>query len=252
MIDYEKVCKKLDEIKSIVEKNPRGVQATLTYESGKKVRRRLAISTNGGLMYMYPRSRSLGCILNGLSIRRERIADIQIKVRPPVEERWMRNWTKVLERLRKSGLWADVAKDVEDALAIGYEKINTARVAYWRQYEGEDREQARGDAIKQIDPRLVNDKGYPRTSIIWYMYYPAKIKKMYFGKRWNKMHLATIAQAMRDERKCEVIGYSSYDVSFGYDPTTRRAWYSEEYRNCGNGHYYLALDATHALFYEDD
>ena len=32
----------------------------------------------------------------------------------------------------------------------------------------------------------------------------------------------------------------------------RGAWLSNEYRNCGNGHYGLLLDATHAVFYEDD
>ena len=31
-----------------------------------------------------------------------------------------------------------------------------------------------------------------------------------------------------------------------------RGYYSEEYRNCGNGHYYLLFDATHAIYYEDD
>lgn len=32
----------------------------------------------------------------------------------------------------------------------------------------------------------------------------------------------------------------------------KRAWYSEEYRNCANGWYYLLFDATHAVFYEKD
>lgn len=31
-----------------------------------------------------------------------------------------------------------------------------------------------------------------------------------------------------------------------------RVWYSEEYKGCGNGHYYIAIDATHAMFREDD
>lgn len=31
-----------------------------------------------------------------------------------------------------------------------------------------------------------------------------------------------------------------------------RGWYSEEYLNCGNGHYYIMLDANHALYCEDD
>ena len=31
-----------------------------------------------------------------------------------------------------------------------------------------------------------------------------------------------------------------------------RAWLSAEYKDCGNGHYYLLLDGFHAIFAEDD
>ena len=31
-----------------------------------------------------------------------------------------------------------------------------------------------------------------------------------------------------------------------------KVWSSEELRGCGNGHYYIALDANTALFVEDD
>lgn len=31
-----------------------------------------------------------------------------------------------------------------------------------------------------------------------------------------------------------------------------KAYYSEEYRDCGNGHYYIAVSESHALFCEDD
>lgn len=53
----------------------------------------------------------------------------------------------------------------------------------------------------------------------------------------------------------------SYRWRNGYDNTIdvwidreggKHATYSEEYVNCGNGHYYLMLDATHAIHYEDD
>ena len=36
------------------------------------------------------------------------------------------------------------------------------------------------------------------------------------------------------------------------DDGVMRAWYSEEYRRRGNGHYYLALDERHAMFCEND
>lgn len=45
---------------------------------------------------------------------------------------------------------------------------------------------------------------------------------------------------------------TNYDVSFTYRPEKQKAWYSEEYKNCGNEHYYIALDANAALFVEDD
>ena len=36
------------------------------------------------------------------------------------------------------------------------------------------------------------------------------------------------------------------------DNDVYRGFYSEEFKGCGNGHYYLLFDATHAIFYEDD
>ena len=41
-----------------------------------------------------------------------------------------------------------------------------------------------------------------------------------------------------------------YEVRF--DDDYARGWYSEEYKNCGNGHYYFMLDESHVLFGEDD
>jgi len=43
----------------------------------------------------------------------------------------------------------------------------------------------------------------------------------------------------------------SIEITLG-DDGVLRGYYSMEYRGCGNGYYYLLLDATHALFYEKD
>ena len=53
-----------------------------------------------------------------------------------------------------------------------------------------------------------------------------------FSRRWENGYDNSVEIANRDGEKL--------------------AWYSEEYRGCGNGHYYLMFDATHAIFYEDD
>lgn len=84
-----------------------------------------------------------------------------------------------------------------------------------------------------------------------------KIKKMLFHKgSYNsgttKMILQNIAEAINTKTKYNYKGFNGYDVSFEYNPETNKAWYSEEYVGCANGHYYLALNRTHAVFYETD
>lgn len=79
-----------------------------------------------------------------------------------------------------------------------------------------------------------------------------RLKAMYFGRlnqqerdlRWR--HLAGREDYYSGRIK------AGYDVSFRYQAKDNKAVYSEEYRNCGNGHYYIALDADTALFVEDD
>lgn len=51
------------------------------------------------------------------------------------------------------------------------------------------------------------------------------------------------------ERWCK--GYDN-SIHVGMDEEGLKAWYSEEYRGCGNGHYYLLFDPTHAIFIEND
>ena len=63
------------------------------------------------------------------------------------------------------------------------------------------------------------------------------------------------ADAAIEEARSEAMT-KGYDVTYTIDKAEegkrRGAWLSNEYRNCGNGHYGLLLDATHAVFYEDD
>ena len=79
------------------------------------------------------------------------------------------------------------------------------------------------------------------------------LKSMYFGKGSNARVKEEIRVALEnkqayDSGRCR----ANYDVSFSYCPAKHKAWYSEEYKDCGNGHYYIALDANTALFVEND
>ncbi|MEM5807062.1 MAG: hypothetical protein QW474_01595 [Candidatus Aenigmatarchaeota archaeon] len=154
------------------------------------------------------------------------------------KEKWERDIKRVIEYLTQSGLWSDIREDALKALEIGYEKINKVYNLYWEwDYNEKDRK------LKELDPRF-------NTQILYYLR-DLKIKKMNFGDN-NEQKLQLIKEAMDNKRPIEVYGITQYDVSFRYDPETQRAWYEEEYKGKGNGHYYIALNNQYALFWEDD
>lgn len=69
-------------------------------------------------------------------------------------------------------------------------------------------------------------------------------------KRYNEEVEKAIAEKQNYSRRW-THGYDN-SLEIVFDKEYPRAWYSEEYRGCGNGWYYLMFDATHAIFYEKD
>jgi len=211
---------------------------------------RMSRTATGGFMVMHKGSRRYGYDISRML---ETISMVEIKKAAEKDalEVWRKSWEKVVARLEASGLWADLLETYKAGLEIGKEKIDAA-YAIASSFEADEREQK----IAEIDKRMVRvrEEGtfYVNSDIVYTMHRPAQIKKMNFGKYINDEKLAEIAQALREKRDIRVEGRTSYDVSFHYRPDVETAWYSEEYKDCGNGHYYLALDATHALFYDDD
>ena len=179
------------------------------------------------------------------------LKDIRVYIPDPEPVQWQKSWQKVAERLEASGLWDNLLEEIRIALAVGYEGIQryyTFR-ANWNNDIADVIEWAKihqPTLVKQVD-------GEEKLALTgWMLRYPAKIKKMYFGKYDNKGQLEQIARILRVAEDGHVSSRAGYDVSFEYQPRLNKAWYSEEYRGMGNGHYYLALDATHAVFCEDD
>jgi len=164
-------------------------------------------------------------------------------------EQWSKGWVKVQKRLEQSGLWECLLSKLKLAQEIGYDKLQAAYKAYW------DNHGDQVNAVRAIDERLIrlNDQQIPyvNTELVWFFSKQPRVKKMYFG-RYETNIPAAIKNAMANKTKYETRTRANYDVSFAYNPEHNKATYSEEYKGCGNGHYYLALDATHAIFYEDD
>lgn len=169
------------------------------------------------------------------------------------EQKWIDGWTKVKNTLERSGLWTGIAREIDDALDIGHAKLKDAYDKYWQIHD----EQQRIDILRKIHPKLItySDDGrmMPNTNLIWHYVDNPRVKKMRFGKgEHNEYLLAKITSAIANKTAIRESGRTSYDVSFQYKPEVNRAWYAEEYKGCGNGHYYLAMNASHALHYEDD
>lgn len=138
-----------------------------------------------------------------------------------IAEAWERRVKNVIKKLEASGLWKEVKEGYETLLKLGYDKRHDYRVPYLT-WEAAD----------------------------------ACTKSMYFGYR-NANVKERISECFRNMIDCEFrtdarYDGTNYDVTFSYNAEKNQAVYAEEYRGCGNGHYYIAIDGSTALFCEDD
>lgn len=165
-------------------------------------------------------------------------------------EEWHNNIAKVIKKLNASGLWQDLIPFFENLMQLSYEEHEY--LCYLSHGETDKAIQT----FQNKYPFLFCQNKDVKT-IIDYEYTSelsqCKLKSMYFGKTLNSRIKSEIKHAITQKESY----YSprirvSYDVTFEYNAEKQKAWYCEEYKNCGNGHYYLALDENTALFCEDD
>ena len=175
-----------------------------------------------------------------------------LKVELSEEIKWKKRLKKVIQKLEKSGLWENVLelyKNLYEFVSLEEKK----RIS--REYWAKDNATEFLEQVKVKYPFMVrvseNGKEYLNTDYIWELS-ECRTKSMYFGKYDNTRIKEEIAQRLEKKESCMFSARVSYDVSFEYNAEYKRAWYSEEYKNCGNGHYYLAIDNTTAVYYEDD
>ena len=165
----------------------------------------------------------------------------------PTPEEQTRKWHKRLQKaiacMQGSGLWPDLCEVYKNLATMPYGDWKKARDLYWQALELKD------EGLLSKYPFLVGQNGDYFSFLA-----EARIKKMYFGKSlYGQTEKYYLDCAFHDRR-----AYSTgriragYDVSAEYAPEKQKGWYSEEYRNCGNGHYYLMLNQVYAVFCETD
>ena len=146
--------------------------------------------------------------------------------------------TNVVRYLDKSGLWSDIKADFQLMLNLGDDFI---KLVFESSYEERN--------------KLFNEYGMTSS---WDSLLDTALKGIK-AINYDKYEKDTIrehfADAIKNKRKFNYSWTKGYDNTIGcYQGRDDNmcALYSEEYRGCGNGHYYLALDERHAIFYEND
>jgi hypothetical protein len=179
-------------------------------------------------------------------------------------EQWHSRMRKAVAKMEKTGLWADVLIMYKNLLTIPENEYNDILKRYghvhrYIQNDGTYRNTNHTEELMSMYvekyPFLFRRMDNGTMDVDDKYFYPLSeciLKSMYFG-RYNKEYKREIAEALSAKRPHNIYrARASYDASYEYHPDEGTAFYSEEYKNCGNGHYYLALDGNTAVFCEDD
>ena len=172
--------------------------------------------------------------------------------------KWHNRLKRAIKCMEASGLWEDIKTKFENLLTISYEEKQKIYNEYWQVDKWKDGGVDYKNFIARLKDKYAfmvyaDDKGEEHidTNYIWELS-ECNLKSMYFGKWQNKSEKEIIKEKLANKEKYSTWARTNYDTSFNYEPDRKMAWYSEEYKNCGNGHYYLALDNNTALFCEND
>ena len=182
-------------------------------------------------------------------------------------EAWHKRLKRAVLCMEKSGLWENVKEVFRHLEDVSYEDWKNMREIYWSKKRFDESlrkwiEKTDEEMDAEWEPfstkypfcfsRTTDGHLNIDTDYIFEMS-ECRLKSMYFGKTRNTRVKELFKQAL-DTRTPFNTGRVrvNYDVSAEYDPVKQRAWYSEEYKDCGNGYYYLMLDHSTALFVEKD
>ena len=214
-----------------------------TNVAGKK---RRCAREYSGTVFVYGK----GCSVRGWRFSEEDFKNKYeiIPVNPTSE--WHKRLKRALKALNKSGLWPNLKERYEKLLNISLEEISDIHKTIKNINKFPEYNERKLETYKQkypyffdIDGKFVIDE---YDTVI-----ACNLKTMYFGKYDNKCDKEFIRKKIEAKEKLSFYRSVNYDVSFSFNGSDK-AYYSEEYKGTGNGHYYAALDENVAVFLEND
>jgi hypothetical protein len=161
-------------------------------------------------------------------------------------KRFVKRATDALKMLNESGFWKDIKESIEHFFNLS---------------ETEQRELV-NDIMTNSYELFYHEVYKENGKYSWvsgYQVFEAFVRKTCWKSiPWSKYNRqresAEIENAIKDKKDYHRRWTNGYDntIEITFADDYPRGWLSCEYRGCGNGHYYLLFDATHAIFYEDD
>lgn len=176
-----------------------------------------------------------------------------------------RNARKVADLLAASGLWPEYRAQCEALASLSEEEITELFTIYARWWDYSKGHEYRDTAYNDFK-LFFQSRNLPVFDIYHFQQMGTKgqIISVPYDKYCRQYHRDKVnngIEAMKQglsDRPLGTYGISwrgSYDYSVSLQRDSEgvcRGWFSAEYKGCGNGHYYLLLDASHALYLEDD
>ena len=161
-------------------------------------------------------------------------------------KRFVKRATDALKMLTESGLWPDIKQSIEHFFALT---------------ESEQKELVNDimtDSYELFYHEVYKENG-KYSWVHGYQVFESFVRKTCWKSiawhKWERERMsAEVAECIKNGKEFRRRWVNGYDnsVEIANRDGEKLAWYSEEYRNCGNGWYYLMFDATHAIFYEKD
>lgn len=174
------------------------------------------------------------------------------------DKKWHRDIKRALAEIDRTGCWkgTSVYDMYMNLLKMSKQDHDDMYQLYWdgRWENGRHYDNPELAKYREKYPFAFDQGGNVVTDYLFELS-NCNLKTTYFGKRETEGIRKDAARAIADGRD-----YSSgripsnYDYSFEFvvREGVKRAWWSEEYKGCGNGHYYLALSERLAVFAEND
>ena len=211
----------------------RKIEKYVYVSEGKKHEIRLFISKENYICVAPKRARKYGYVV---SVSEMEKWDSLTKVNKG-------NKTDLVKRMRKraeSGLWVDIKKELMKFIDLSDDDI-------------------RRDFIDGDVYETYRTKKYDWLNS-YQVFFSLKAKKCWKNPSFGKYDFSKdniidyFKRSISDKKPIRFTWRNVYDNTLQIlsDNGIYRGFYSEEFRGCGNGHYYLLFDATHAIFYEDD